>query len=130
MKKGNDDLKAKIAKIQQKGKAPAPIPAPAVSDQAPEEEAEPSMEALEAEFEAKKQALLQKAKAETAKKVPAQEPEADGQDQNPEGLDQAINEYSDQGKFNVEVIFQLVQINRNLKSIADSLASLINNGDQ
>jgi len=116
MPKGNEDLKAKIAKIQQKGKAPI-MQAPVVQEEMPEtEEAEPSMEALEAEFEAKKKALMQK------KASQAEPAEADGA-----GLEQAIQEYSDEGKFRVELVFQLVQLNKSMKEIADALKSFANN---
>lgn len=115
MPKGNEDLKAKIARIQQKSKAvPAPTmptPEPEVLDEnteMPEADDEESMEALEAEFEARKKALQQKAK-------PAPAPVAD------QGIEQAIVEYADDGKFRVELIFQLVQLNKSMKEIADAM---------
>lgn len=111
MKKGNEDLKAKIAKIQQKGKIPVPSPTPAMEVPEQEEEEE-SMEALQAEFEAKKKALMEKSKQAKAE-VPQEQAEDAG-----EGLDKAIAEYSNQGKFNTEVIFQLVQLNQNIRALA------------
>lgn len=122
MPKGNEDLKAKIAKIQQKGKLPeVQAPAPAIVE---EEEAEPSMEALEAEFEAKKKALMQSKK----KASPAVQPEQDETEGEADeaGLHQAIAEYSDEGKFRVELVFQLVQLNKSMKEIAETLKGFAN----
>lgn len=125
MPKGNEDLKAKIAKIQQKGKAPA---VPEVQEEMPEETEEPSMEALEAEFEAKKQALIQKTK-KASPAVKPQQDETEGE-ADEDGLHQAIAEYSDEGKFRVELVFQLVQVNKSLKEIADALKKFANNGEE
>lgn len=117
MPKGNEDLKAKIAKIQQKGKTPVmPVPEVLEDAPAPEETEEPTMEALEAEFEAKKKALMQK---KVVQEEPAQSDES--------GLDQAIQEYSDEGKFRVELVFQLVQLNKSMKDIADALKNFAQN---
>jgi hypothetical protein len=121
MPKGNEDLKAKIAKMQQKGKAQAPEPP------MPEPEEEQDMDALEKEFEAKKQALTQKAKAK-ASPAPAPAPEAEGEADDA-GIEQAIAEYSDDAKFRVEVVFQLVQLNKSMKDIADALKGLTNNDE-
>lgn len=119
MAKGNEDLKAKIAKIQQKGKQLPPMPAPAIQEEPmPEETDEASMEALEAEFEAKKKALMKK------KEIPSYEAESN------EGLEEAIAEYSDEGKFRVELVYQLVQLNKSMKEIADALKSFVNNEEE
>lgn len=128
MGKGNEDLKAKIAKIQAKGKAPVPK----VDEEIIEDEGvlkdevlteEPTMEALEAEFEAKKQALVNKQKAKSVVE-PVEDQEAQDDDA---GIEKAIAEYSDEGKFRVEVIFQLVQLNKSFKDIADTLKGLASN---
>lgn len=123
MPKGNEDLKAKIAKIQQKGKTPV-MPVPEVHDMPEAEETdEASMEALEAEFEAKKQALMQKAKQPTVQ-VPMESAEVETEGA---GIEQAIAEYSDDAKFRVEIVFQLVQLNKSMKEIADALKGLVHN---
>lgn len=141
MKKGNEDLKAKIAKIQQKGKAASPAPAlevptptpaldiendPNIEDVTPGEDEGDDMKALEAEFEAKKKALMQK-------KVPVKAPEPEQPAQN--AFDEMLSEYQDEGKFRVELIFQLVKLNEfqrdiaiSTKEIATALKSLTNNG--
>lgn len=120
MPKGNEDLKAKITKIQQKGKQLPPMPTP---EPEMEESDEASMEALEAEFEQKKQALMKKKKASPAEA----EENAEGDDA---GLETAIQEYSDEGKFRVEIVYQLVQLNKNMKEIADALKGLVNNEEE
>lgn len=126
MAKGNEDLKAKIAKIQQKGKAPAmPNPEPhAEEDEVENDEA--SMEALEAEFEAKKKALMQKVKALPQSSEAEIKSEVERSETVP-GLEEAIEEYSDEAKFRVELVFQLVQLNKSMKDIADALKALNNN---
>lgn len=132
MPKGNEDLKAKIAKIQQKGKAQQ-APVPTIQEDMPEveETEEASMEALEAEFEAKKKALMQKTKASPAgdpsRRVPMEDAEGETEGA---GLEQAIAEYADDAKFRVEIVFQLVQLNKSMKEIADALKGLVqNDGD-
>lgn len=114
MPKGNEELKAKIAKIQQKGKSQSIPEVPEEAevlteeDEMPEPEQDEDMESLEAEFEAKKKALLQKKVSK-----PVVNPE--------ENLEQAMAEYSDDKKFRVEIVFQLVQLNKNLKDIVKFL---------
>lgn len=123
MGKGNEDLKAKIAKIQQKGKASMPVPAPVQSpstqeEPIAEEQSDEDMEALNAEFEARKKALMQK---KTPQAQPVEKPE--------DGIEKALEEYADDAKFRVEVIFQFVQLNKSMKEIADALKSFANNGE-
>lgn len=114
--KGNEELKAKIAKIQQKGKAPAdPVP-PVQEETVAEQPGDEDMEALNAEFEAKKKALMQKKAPQT---LPAETGEV---------IEEALAEYSNDAKFRVELIFQLVQLNKSMKEIADALKSFANNG--
>lgn len=130
IKKGNEDLKAKIAKIQNKGKS-APVEVPEVADEedlsgnsdAVNEDEDADMKALNEKFEAEKKALMEKAKKKAPAPAPVEEPEQEEEPaEDPEqGIEQAITEYSDDGKFRVETIFQAVQINTTLKSIDASL---------
>lgn len=112
MNKGNEDLKAKIAKIQAKGKAQAETPMPTPEPEVTEDVEDSSMEELQAEFERKKKALQEKAKPK---------PEVAAPD-----LSEAISEYSDDGKFRVEVVFQLLQMNKVLNRIALALEGASN----
>lgn len=121
MPKGNEDLKAKIAKIQQKGKQG--MPAPAVQEEPMQEQPEEdSMEALNAEFEARKKALLEKSNAERQQTEQAMNDE--GSD---EAFEKAMTAYSDDGKFRVELVYQWAKTNDSLKRIADALEKVVNN---
>lgn len=121
MPKGNEDLKAKIAKIQKKGKELPPMPSP-VQEETDDED----MKALEKEFEERKKALQEKSKASPASDPASEDDQGEADDA---GLDQAIQEYSDEGKFRVELVFQLVQLNKSMKEIADTLKGLTNGED-
>lgn len=125
MPKGNEELKAKIAKIQQKGKKELP-PLPTPPQVQEEPQSDEDMKALEAEFEEKKKALMQKSKASPATEPSEPQEEGDAEDA---GLEQAIAEYSEEGKFRVELVFQLVQLNKSMKEIADTLKKFADAND-
>lgn len=120
MPKGNEDLKSKIAKLKGKStdeKQLPPMPTP------PKETAEEEdLEQLEKEFNERKQKILDKSKEKESQSMSAM-------DTSETNLDNALKEYADEGKFRVEVIFQLVKINNNLDRIATCFEGLVNNDE-
>lgn len=119
--KEREELKARLQKISQnKKESTATVPRTPVTPQIPDQDEEvQDLSALEAEFEAKKRAIEEKQrKAQIAEdeQVPTNEIQ----------IAQAIDEYHNDGKFRVELIFQLVAMNNTLKDISAKLGGLGN----
>lgn len=101
--KEREELRARLAKLTQtEEKEPDEV----------EPEAEEDVETLEAEFEARKKAILEKQKLETKKEEP-KEPEISVEN----SREIAIARLQNSGEFRFELIVQLIKLNKNLENL-------------
>ena len=120
--KEREELKARLAKISQSNREKEAEEAPVQSSfQEPiikmSKEDPQDLEALEAEFEEKRKALVEKQKKAIQSPAPEVQSEAPKED----WIEFAIAEFRDEGKYRVEHIAQLVQLNKSLKDLIEVL---------
>ena len=115
--KSNEELKARLSRLTQKSNM-GQIPAPKIIEE-PQVSASDKVKELEREFEEKKRALMEKEIEEIEETE--EEPQVEIPKENDEGITKAKEVFSDEASFRLELIYQLVQMNTYLKSIAESL---------
>lgn len=134
--KGMEDLKSRISKIKQDSpEEPMQSDLPDLPEDVEEEtpQTEPkSVKDLEAEFERKKKMLIEKQKnAEMKKKMdvetstPDPSSFANSDMVKDQLINEAVEEYHNDGKFRLELINQLYQINQKIGQLNQNIASLI-----